>query len=83
MSRRAFKNDVRKREVCLMWLQKCGIEIDELPPKAWKLMKDIDYNQLIRPMVIEDHKKKSLSRGQIAIKYGIDKRRIKYILTGN
>jgi len=74
----------RKRIVMLEFLKRCGYEGDEITPKAWKLLRHVNYKSFIEPMVIADFKSKrnpkGMTVGKLAIKYGINIDQVKYIL---
>lgn len=60
----------RRRQVYLDLLQRCGIQCEELPPQANHILSQINYFDLIAPLIWDD-KKAGLTIGKIAIKYEI------------
>lgn len=62
------------------FLNMCGIDCVEVPKGAWKILRHINYKDLIVGIVVEE--KKTMTIGQICIKYDISMSQCKYYLYG-
>lgn len=70
--------DDYKRAIYLEFLNRCGYEVQEIPPEAWAMFRHYNYKYFIEPMLKEDSK--TLSIGKLAIKYRVSTDHVKYIL---
>lgn len=61
-----------------------GIEISVVTPEIKQIFKSINYIDLIKPSILKERDKQEgrLKIGQLAVKYGVDRSQIKYILYG-
>lgn len=68
----------KKRKVYKEFFRRCGF--DTLPVESIKILNQIDYKDLVKPLVIED-RAEGESYGKLSIKYNLTYRQIKWIVS--
>ena len=72
----------RTEQVALMYLHDKGMKVEKLSDELKALLPFIDLRELCAKWVRLD-RKNGKSLGQIATKYGLSQRQVKYILSKN
>lgn len=68
----------QREKVIKEFLNRAGIVVTELTPEIKIMFKSIDYIELVKPLIIQD--RELFKIGQLAIRYGVDRAKVKYIL---
>lgn len=68
--------DEFKRELALKFLQRCGWDIEALPPEAWRLFKHIDHKIVSIPLLKQDYES-GTKVGMLANRYRMSNEQVR------